>query len=112
VAEVSDFDRGHIAGGIAERLAGHDKHFATINGSLEKIARELHAFALAMQRLADQAEAREATAVATATALREAESARRAHSDRRWSPWAKLLAVAAVLVAAAGVGVAVWLAQR
>jgi hypothetical protein len=107
--EISDYDRGHAAGGIAERLAGHDKHFASINGSLEKIATELHAFGLAMQRMADQAEAREATAVATAKALKEAEQARRARSDRSWSPWARLLAVGGTLAAVAGV-IVVWLA--
>lgn len=47
------YDRGTAAGEIAARLSGHDKHFTTINGSLDKVATELHRLSLAVQALGD-----------------------------------------------------------
>ena len=104
------FERGHLAGEVAARLANHDKHFADINGHLAELAREMHEQTLALQRLADQASSRDATAVVTAKALKDADEARRAKSESSWSPMAKLLAVVAVLIAAAGAA-ATWYAQ-
>jgi hypothetical protein len=91
------YDRGHLAGEIAARLAGHDQHFASINGSLADIAKAMHALTLAVQRLGNQAEASAATAIATAKALKDADEARRAQSERSWSPVQKFLAVVAGL---------------
>jgi hypothetical protein len=56
------FDRGSAAGGLAERLAGYDRHFARINGSIEKGAAAQAGLAKQVQRLADQADAREKAA--------------------------------------------------
>jgi hypothetical protein len=91
-SEQSDYNRGHMAGGIEQRLAGHDKHFAAINGNLSDIAREVHGLRLAVQRLADQAVARDATVVTTAAALKDAEEACRDKTETAWSPIARLLA--------------------
>jgi hypothetical protein len=97
---TDSYDRGHAAGEIAARLAGHDKHFAAINGSLADLATEMHSLTLAVQRLGDQSVARDATTLATAAALREAEEARRSKSDTSWSPWAKVFATIAAVAAA------------
>lgn len=96
------YERGEAAGLIAARLAEHDKHFLTINGSLDKIATEMNHMTLALQRLGDQAVARDATVIATAQALKDADTT-------RWNPWAKSLAVLGGLVGVAGVLVAVLL---
>lgn len=98
------YDRGHLAGKIDARLAGHDQHFAAINGSLEKIAANQVAQTLAIQRLADQADAYAATELAKAKALKEAEEARRDKTEQVWSPYAKVFAAIAAIAAA----VVVW----
>jgi len=97
------YDRGHIAGEIAARLADHDRHFATINGSLADIARELHDQTLAIQRLGDQAEANAKTVITTAAALKAAEDARRAKGEQTWTPFARTIAVLGGLAALAAV---------
>jgi len=105
------YGRGHeagvVAGEIATRLAGHDEHFAAINGSLADIAREMHELTLAVQRLADQAEANAATVIATAKALKDADEARRAQVERTWSPVQKLLAVIAGLAALLAIAIGI-----
>jgi hypothetical protein len=110
VPETTDdaYERGHLAGEIAARLAGHDRHFAAINGSLEKIAQNQAAQTLAIQQLADQAKADAVTRVATATALKDAEEARRAANDQHWSPFAKTFAVIATLTALVGATIGVY----
>lgn len=97
------YDRGHIAGEIAARLAGHDRHFEAINGSLADIANEMHALTLAVQRLGDQAISRDATVVTTAAALKDAEDARRAKGEQTWTPFARTIAVLGGLAALAAV---------
>lgn len=96
------YERGTIAGEINARLAAHDRHFAQINGSVEKVAVELHGLTLAVQRLGDQAVARDATVVSTAAALKEAEDARRDRTEQSWSPWTKAFAVLAAVATAVG----------
>jgi hypothetical protein len=96
------FDRGAVAGEIAARLAGHDKHFAVINGSLDHVANELRDLTLAVQRLGDQAVSRDATVLTTAAALKEAEAARRDKSEQAWSPVAKAFAVIAAVATVIG----------
>lgn len=100
MAGPSEFDRGHeageIAGKIDARLAGHDRHFLDINGSIAKVGAELHVINLTVQRLADQAIARDATAIALAAALKEA-------SEKRWSPFARLWLVVGAVAAVAGI---------
>lgn len=103
------YDRGVAAGEIAARLAGHDKHFAAINGHLADMSESLHGLRLAVQRLGDQAEANQSTVLTTATALKDAEEARRDKSEQTWSPWQKLFAglgAAAALTAVIGLIVA------
>lgn len=102
------FERGTVAGKIEARLADHDRHFSLINGSLERVASELHDLKLAVQRLGDQAVSRDATVITTAAALKDAEAARRDKADQSWSPWAKIFAG----LAAIGVIVGIILALR
>lgn len=106
------YDRGVTDGRIDARLTGHDQHFATINGSLARIADEMHDVRLALQRLADQAVSDATTRIATAEALEKAELARRSRNEQRWSPVARLLAVLGAVVAVAGVVVAIYLGVR
>jgi len=115
VSEPSDYDRGVTAGGVQQQLANHDQHFKVINGSIVdgknatmELKEEIHELRLAIQRLADQAIARDATVVTTAAALKDAEEARRNTADQRWSPWQKAFAV----IAAIGVLVGVYFALR
>lgn len=97
------YERGVTAGEIAARLAGHDRHFASINGSLAQIADEMHALNMGVQRLADQAEAAAKTVVTTASALKDAQEARRDKATQTWSPMAKLATVLGSLSALAAV---------
>lgn len=87
------YDRGVLAGEVATRLAGHDKHFEAINGSLAEMVRELHGLGMAMQKMADQNAAAAVTVVATASALKDAEEARRNLSTQSWTPVQRFLAV-------------------
>lgn len=114
--EPSDYQRGVTAGEIESRLAGHDKHLARINGNLQDVATQLAALTMGIQRLADQAVARDATVITTADALKNAEDARRGASEERratveqqWSPKAKVMAVIGTVVAVASVVVAILL---
>jgi hypothetical protein len=105
VPESSDeaYSRGHTAGEIAEQLRRHETHFAQINGSIADSAKELEGLRLAVQRLADQAEADAKTRVSTAAALKAADEARRLNAEQKWSPFAQ----AAVAVGALGTIVAI-----
>jgi chromosome segregation ATPase len=113
------YDRGTVAGEIGARLAGHDKHFARINGSLERVATELHEINLNIQklsdkteardqRLEDQAAAREATAKIAATALEKAEQARRAKSESAWTPFARLAVAISTIAGVIGIALAIY----
>lgn len=95
------YERGHLAGEIAARLAGHDQHFADINGSIAALASEMHQLTLAVQRLGDQAVSRDATVVTTAAALKDAEDARRSKDDHSWSPLTRVATALGALVALA-----------
>ena len=46
-----DYERGHLAGEVAARLAGHDQHFAAINGHLADLSRMVAAQQLDVSRL-------------------------------------------------------------
>ena len=107
------YERGHIAGGIAERLDSHDRHFSAINGSLADVARELHVLNMGMQRLGDQADASARTVITTAAALKdavktqqEAMQAQQVERDRAWSPMARLVVVVSGLAATVSIVVA------
>jgi len=99
----SDYDRGVAAGEIAARLAGHDRHFATINGSMGRVADELRDLRLAVQRLGDAADAARATVITTAAALKDAGEARREQVESRWAPLQRLSLGAGIVLAAVGV---------
>lgn len=86
-------------GSIASRLDDHDRRLSVINGSQGRMADELTAIRLAIQKLGDQAEARDKTVVATAVALKEAEDVRRSKTEEGWAPWTR------VAVVCGGVGV-------
>jgi hypothetical protein len=102
------FIRGTIAGAVETRLAGHDRHFAAINGSLATVADEMHQVVLGIQRLTDQAASDRQTVIATAAALRLADEARRTQTAERWSGVQKLLALWAAIATAIGL----WLALK
>jgi DNA anti-recombination protein RmuC len=105
-----DYERGHLAGEIAARLADHDRHFEKINGSMERVATELHALNLNVQSLADQAKADAVTRVATAQALKDAEEARRNKDEQAWSPITRLFAVIAAIGVVAGMALTAYIA--
>jgi ABC-type transporter Mla subunit MlaD len=108
----SDYDRGVAAGEILQRLAGHDQHFARINGSVDRSADRLDTVVtridglmLAVQRLGDTIAANEATVVTTAQALKEAKEASDKASERHWTPfqrWVVAIGALAALIAAVG----------
>lgn len=108
----TEYERGVVAGAIETRLAGHDRHFAAINGHLADVAETLNRVELTLQRLADQATGRDATTRATATAVRDASDARRAESERRWTPVQRASVVVSLVIAAAALYLALrgWLA--
>jgi hypothetical protein len=109
--DPGSYSAGHIAGEIAARLAGHDKHFADLNGNVRELRDEVHALNLGIQRLIDSAAADRATVLATAKALRDADDARRDQSETRWAPKGRVVAVVVAAAAVAAVVIA-WLNLR
>lgn len=104
MADNADYERGRVDAELAE----HAQHLKQINGSIGRFADNLHDLVLAIQRLADAAEADRSTVKTTASALREAEEARRDKSAAGWTPVQRLLAVVAGLAALATVAGIVW----
>lgn len=49
------YDRGMVAGKVDARLADHDNHFASINGTLAEINNALNTLNLSVQRVGDKA---------------------------------------------------------
>ncbi len=93
-------------GRIAERLDGHEKRLAAINGSINKVGTELEGVRLELQRLGDNAIAASATVIATALALEKADTARRIKSDTNWSPIQKVIAIVGPVLVAIGLYIA------
>jgi hypothetical protein len=89
----SEYDRGRVDATLTE----HGQHLAKINGSMEKVSRELHDLNLGIQRLADAADADRSTVKVTAEALKNAEQARRDKSETSWSPLQRIGAAVAIL---------------
>jgi hypothetical protein len=87
------YDRGVVAGELAQRLAGHDQHLARINGSMDRVADRLETLVSAVQRLSDATAADRATVITTAAALKDADEARRATEIRHWTPFQRGIAV-------------------
>lgn len=88
--EGAEYQRGKTAGSIDERLSGHDKHFAAINGHLATLATQAMAQTLALQRLVD-----------AAAITKDA-------GNQSWTRWQRLFAV----ISAAGVVVAIYLGLK
>jgi hypothetical protein len=86
------YERGHLAGEVAARLAGHDRHFAAINGHLAQLAQEVRDLRLAVQRIADQDDAAVGAAVAS-----------RARAAERWLPVARVATVTGIVATLVGV---------
>jgi hypothetical protein len=103
---ASEYDDGVEAGRILQRLHHHDRHFEEINGSLDRLGDHLAKLVLELQRLADQAVARDATAVALAAALKDAEEVRRHQGEQKWSPVSRTITVILVIATVAGVIIA------
>lgn len=101
-AEQQAYNRGHDAGGISERLAGHDRHFESINGQLKRLADGQEAGNLELRELRLQAKAAADTVIATAKALKEADEARRLADDQKWTPATRLYMVLGIIAAIVG----------
>ena len=73
----SDYDRGVEAGRIEQRLDGFDKHFAAVNGSIDRCADRLTELGTGIGELREDARLRdERVAVAAATLAQETERRR------------------------------------
>jgi uncharacterized membrane protein YidH (DUF202 family) len=114
-ANSDEYDAGHQAGheagkivGLIEaRLTGHDKHFATINGSIRDTAVELAALKLALERLTTQTVKTDANA-----RLTEAARATTEHDHLTdVAPWVKAV-LALVVVALLVLGLLLYLQLR
>lgn len=102
-ATPSEWDRGHAAGETEERLRGHDQKFDLIAEALTQIKADLARLTLEVQRLGDAAASDRATVISTAAALKDAEEARRAAAETRWSPLARVGLAIGILAAIASV---------
>jgi hypothetical protein len=100
-------DRDYERGRVDATLTEHALHLGKINGSIDRFADELHVLVLAIQRLADAADADRSTVKVTAEALKEAEAARRDKSEQGWMPFQRGLAVLGGLAAVIGTIIAV-----
>ncbi|TFD74743.1 hypothetical protein [Cryobacterium fucosi] len=74
---------------LSTRVDGHDRDLLDVNKTIAIILSTT-------QRLTEQADARDAKAVALAAALKEAEEQRRTKTETAWSPYTKLFAVVAI----------------
>jgi hypothetical protein len=101
-----EFQRGRTLGETESTLAEHSAHLTRINGSMDRVAAELHDLVLGIQRLGDAADADRATAISLAAALEKAAKARQDNSDTRWSPMARFISVAVAVAVIAGVVIA------
>ena len=99
----AEFNRGRTQGEVDAMLKEHGLHLSEINGSMHRLAIEMHDMVLAVQRLGDAAEADRQTVKVTAVALKEQDQARRDKGDQRWQPWQKLLGVVVGLGAAVSI---------
>lgn len=90
------YDRGEVAGGIAARLAGHDRHFEKINGSIEKSADALYQVQRELHELKLQAGARDAVAAA----VKDTDQERRDQVETSWSRIVRLVSLVGWVVAA------------
>ena len=102
-----EYERGIGTGKIEQRLDGHDRHFEQINGSLERVAKNLADLNMGIQRLLDSGTADRATVVTTAAALKSADDARRDKDAARWTPFQRGMGIIVVVATVAAVVVAI-----
>jgi len=100
---ASDYERGRVQ----ERLAGHDKHFELIDGTMKDVATNLAKLNMGVQQIIDSAESDRKTVITTAKALRDAEDARRDKVEAKWTPVQRLVAVLGAMGACSGIVVAI-----
>ena len=81
---------------VAERVSNTMK-------VVEQHSEDIGVLKSATQRLTDQAVARDATAIALAAALKEAEETRRTKAETAWSPITRLFAILTGVATIAGV---------
>lgn len=91
--ETETFERGRVIGAIRARLDEHDQHFTSLNGSIDKLTTAVVGTNYSLDRLVTQDEMREDNALATARALKEAEEARKAHSEQVWTPVSRVISI-------------------
>ena len=111
----TDFDRGHAAGEIAERLREHDRRLEKINGSVDRMADKAEDQNTEMARFRGEITAfrGEISTVrqsleSAVTAVRDAHASKEKQADRRW---ARVLAVVGAVAALSTIiGLAVALA--
>ena len=100
--EEDAYARGKTEGRIEARLDGHDKQLLAINGSVERSAEALAELTRQVQRLGDQAIAREATVITTAKALKDAQDAQRDKTEQSWLTPIRLVSILVALATVAG----------
>ena len=83
------FARGHVAGVVDERLAGHDKQFKDMNGFVASTGKVLQELVLAVAALESGVVADKDTRLQTAAALKDAAEALRVKDDKTWLPLAR-----------------------
>ena len=99
------YERGAVAGEISARLAGHDKHFATINGNLVDMTKEIHDLTLAVQRMGDLMASEERTV----DKLEDAALTRQVKKDRPLMSVSQWAGIVAVVVAVLGIAITLYL---
>lgn len=100
VVSANDMQAAFERGRLAERVNEHDRRLDKINGSMDRVADELAQLRLSIQSIVDADIARDDRTVSTAKALSDA-------SERLWTPWMRLgaLAVAVSTIFAMGVSI-------
>ena len=78
------YQRGPMQGDITARLAGHDQHFDDINGSIEKLVREVHETNRHLGDVITASQLRDERALAVAATLEKATNDRREADNNRW----------------------------
>ncbi len=117
--EPSDYERGEIAGRVAQRLEALEAGQDRINGSVAETARALGTLAGAVEAMRQDIRMDKAAVVVKAATLESAEESRRvvladavvatdrerARSERKWSYRERALGVLATIVGIALTGV-------
>jgi hypothetical protein len=102
------YERGAVAGEISARLAGHDTHFAAINGHLAEMIVEIREMKMSMQRIEDAGDARAADHSSTGAAIKESTADRRARVEQ----WYFLVGMIGVFLAVALSALSIYLVLK